>query len=109
MSCMTPLRLLIFSTTTPAYGSSTSTSTSSNGSSRAPGSGLGWGSPPGPPIVHSHPPPRTLPAAPRLGIELGQPTRPADRQLEPLAPHRLDQHPELQLAAARNLERIGFA
>ena len=66
------------STTTPANSSSTSMTTSSIGSSR-------W---------------------PVVGIGLEQHARARDRQLEALAAHRLDQHAELQLAAAGDLEGI---
>ena len=55
MSCITPLRRLIFSTTTPEYASSTSTSTSSNGSSRSPVSGFLRVSTRGRPMVSSKP------------------------------------------------------
>src|SRR5262249_54805218 len=40
----------------------------------------------------------------RIGLE--DHARPPDRELVALAPHRLDQHRELQLAAARHLEGV---
>ncbi len=43
-------------------------------------------------------------AGDRIGLE--QHARARDRHLETLAPHLLDQHAELQLAAARDLDRI---
>ena len=39
-------------------------------------------------------------------IALEQYFRPRHRQLEAFAPHGLDQYSELQLAAARNLDRV---
>ena len=41
-----------------------------------------------------------------LGPVAEEDARPADRELEALAPHRLDQHAQLELAAAGDLERV---
>ena len=78
ISCISALRRLIFSTTTPANSSSTSTTTSSIGSSRWPVAGS---------VVNN-----------TRGREIDS--------SKPFAPHRLDQHAELQFAAAGDLERI---
>ena len=43
-----------------------------------------------------------------VGVVAGQHAGPADGQFEALAAHLLDQHAELQFAAAGDLERLGL-
>ena len=53
--------------------------------------------------------PRSTGSVP-LAVDLfGQHLRLADRELESLAPHQLDEDRELQLAAALHLPRVGTA
>ena len=80
MSLSSARRAVSFSTTTPEYSSSTSTTTSSIGSRRSPVDGIG----------------------------LEQHARAADAHLEAFAAHGLDQHRQLQLAAAGDLERVAL-
>ena len=77
MSVISPLRWAIFSTTVPACSSSTSMTTVSYGSSRPP-------------------------SAPSRNSTRGR----LIDELEALAAHRLDQHAELELAAAGDLEGV---
>ena len=74
--CSRPLRSASSCVTTPMYSSGTSIATRSTGSCRLP------------------------------SISRVEHLRLADRQLEALAAHQLDEHRELQLAAALHLPRV---